>query len=243
MKTLKFQNITAALMENSQENPIRWAMCKEVSPDVLVNTTPIFKCRDYFNDFVAKKHLKKLFEVYGMNSDWASFDEQGGAYVLVANLKPKFLENLDNFVNVLLKKNWGFVIKPEDVTVEALDKAPVRLTKAKLLYFPNEVFTSNYRVSLITLLIRMANQGFPVTPELLAAPTTSFHTFHERMIEGPAWQFLQKGNYVLKDEPVNRVGMYANDAYVLHNNGWIGYLKTASYNNGTLVPFDQLVVA
>lgn len=240
MKTLKFQNITAALMENSQENPIRWAMCKEVSPDVLVNTTPIFKCRDYFNDFVAKKHLKKLFEVYGMYSDWASFDEQGGAYVLVANLKPKFLENLDNFVNVLLKKNWGFVIKVDDVKIE-----PARaVVKAKLLYFPNEVFTSNYRVSLITLLIRMANQDFLVTPELLANPTSTYGTFKERTIDGQAWQFLQKGNYVLKDEPVNRIAsIYNDDSYLLHNNGWVGYLKTASYNQGKIIPFDELVVA
>lgn len=239
MKTLKFQVITASLMENSQENPIRWAMCKEVSPDVLVNTTPLFKCRDYFNDFVAKKHLKKLFEVYGMYSDWASFDEQGGAYVLVANLTSKFLENLDNFVNVLLKKNWGFVIKAEDVKVE-----PARtVTKAQLLYFPNEIFTSNYRVSLITLLIRMANQTSIVTPELLANPTSNYGTFNERMIDPAAWQFLQKGNYVLKDEPVNQISKPNPEAHLLHNNGWIGYLKTASYNQGNVIPFDQLVVA
>jgi len=76
------------LCENTQRNPLRWTLLKPTEPAIFVNTTCEFKCKDYFNDFVAYKHCGKEFYVYGMKNNVATFDAAGGLYVYLTGVEP-----------------------------------------------------------------------------------------------------------------------------------------------------------
>ena len=128
--------------ENDQRNPIKWMLMRR-DGGTYTNTTDWFKCKDYFNDFVAYKHLGLVFEQYGMRSQWANFYE-GGLYVLVKNTTPHFAGNVARVCKPFFDK-WG------DVEVTPLDDGMC------MLYFSDGCLKNTYRISVLTLFIRNCN--------------------------------------------------------------------------------------
>lgn len=154
-------NYTATLghyIENSQINPLRWVLLHQVDEGVYENTTNVFKCKDYFNDFVATYHKAPTFGVYGMQSDVAKFDEHNGLSVAILNLHTNFEHN---FNVVITKLCEAFQCK---VTFTPLTHAQVTgISQTQqlcgILYFDSECFKSTFRMSVLTLFIRNCNDS------------------------------------------------------------------------------------
>lgn len=134
------------LTESGQRNPIRWICLQHISEDSFKNTTPWFKCKDYFNDAVVWWHQKIKFSVYGMSSDSFVFNEDGSMYVGVKNTTDQFQSNLC----LLDKIESGMGCK---VTVMG------QVSDVTVLHLSKECFQSTFRISMVTWLIRMANVG------------------------------------------------------------------------------------
>ena len=149
MYTYEFDNQEySSLTESFQNNPLRWCVVKK-KEDKILSQTPIFKCKDYFNDFVAKKNGIKFIK-YGMDNSKIVFNKDGGLHVLVMKVIPEFLTNLKCLEEKCLEDlgNTLTVVYQDDMGV--------------VLNFPKEFWKSTYTVSLVSLLIRCCNyQYFP----------------------------------------------------------------------------------
>lgn len=143
----------AKLVENDQANSIRWQTVERIDDELYMAICPKFKCKDYFNDFVVFKHFKVVFTQYGMQSDWVKFDEHGGFYCYLTGLKKSFLNNMSEIINPSLMDNYGILLELEmnEDSSEAI------------IYFPSQACANTYRISLITMLIRNANENIQFT--------------------------------------------------------------------------------
>lgn len=253
MKTLLLKPIEYNLTESGQQNSIRWMITKQVSEDTLTNVTCLFKCRDYFNDFVYKKHTQKDIHVYGMGTKNIVFNEDGGLFVALLIEHEGFWTNLEHWVNPLLEQNWGFSIVREDVKVQPSHEYAQSIVNRPnyLVYFPKEAFVSTYRISMVTQLLRIAHQDMKITSEYLQK-TESLFNLGEPYINTAYKNFIASGNLKLKDEPVVvAMAPYKVDAtnpMLIHNCGWRHFLHCSIYNNKRhTIPveeaLEELVVA
>lgn len=128
--------------EIPQANPIRWCLYHyDADKEEFTAQTDWFKCKDFFNDVVAKYHGVDG-GVYGMNFRKITLNDYG-LWVRLKGLYPAFYDN------VLL------VAEKFQVT---LNFAPFEDDSAQCLtLFPRELFDSTYKISLFTLLVRVAN--------------------------------------------------------------------------------------
>jgi len=160
---ITYTHLEQGLIESSQNNSLRW-VCLKKRLETFTNTTPVFKCKDYFNDFVVHRHMKKVFRMYGMDSNQAKFDRKGGMWILLANVTSYLASNIENCINTEFGPTWGIKLVYKD-----LEKCDVVGDTANfqsqgevcknygLLYIPKEAFTNTLRISLITLLVRNCN--------------------------------------------------------------------------------------
>lgn len=158
--------------ESTQVNPIRWLCLHEVSEGVFENTTNLFKCKDYFNDFTAHWHKEKPFKIYHMPSDAAVFDAHGGLYVLICNLCEQFIDNFNRVIPTLESK-FGC-----RVSFQKLDETQTKdveyINNAGLLYFNADCFKSTFRMSTLTLFIRNCNVKNKLNSHLDIVKTKQF---------------------------------------------------------------------
>jgi len=148
---VKWQEIKADYNENPQRNPLRWACLKEVAPQVFENTTKLFKCKDYLNDFVQFKHYGTKFYQYGMPSNSLEFDSAGGAWLLLQNVTDQLEGNLKRCIAEVFKREWDLEFQYYPLADEVEGK------RSAVLYVPSAGWTSTWRTSLWSLCIRSLN--------------------------------------------------------------------------------------
>lgn len=144
-----------------QPNPISWTLYYLNEEGILEPQSASFKCRDFFNDIVAKVHGKS-FAIYGFTNDIKMNDE--GVYVLLKSVKPSLRENLDKWLKSYL----------ETVSGQEFGVFETERSTQLLLKIPTWFFEKTYYISLATLLIRLCNYGevFDSVGALLANGTT-----------------------------------------------------------------------
>lgn len=143
--------------ESPQNNPLRWVLLHQVDQGVFENTTNPFKCKDYFNDFVAHSKGHEPFDAYGMRSDVAKFDEHGGLYVLVYNITATFFDNL-KVVLAPFEEKWSARVVTQTVVKEEItDPKQVLRGDIGVLWFSPECFKTTFHISTLTLFIRNCN--------------------------------------------------------------------------------------
>ena len=148
------------LTQTGQHNPLRWICLKHLSEETFENTTPWFRCKDYFNDSVAWYHQKEKFSIYGMSSDSFVFNEDGSMYVGVSNITSQFENNLKLLDKI--EEGMGCKVSVVGKTEEVLsaETHPGLTEDSKglvVLHLSKECFVSTFRISMVTWLIRMAN--------------------------------------------------------------------------------------
>ncbi len=159
MIKLNYTHQPVAYTESGQVNPIRWCLLRKDGEDSYENTTNVFKCRDYFNDFVVYKHMGHEFRSYGMSWNLAEFDEEGGMYVLVAGIRKNFLANIDNVIHAEFGKTWDFKFTYTPLSdKEVPDSLKEQVVgQYGILYFPSNTLVSTYRISVLTSFLRNCN--------------------------------------------------------------------------------------
>jgi len=130
--------------EAGQANPLRWATFKR-DGDTFVQQTGKIKCKDYFNDFVAK-YRGHTVKIYGMDTSKYKEDTYG-VFIGLWYTTPQFLGNLERALNPKLENELGFKL------------FPVQVGDVVLMLLPRALFENTYTISFVTLLIRACNDA------------------------------------------------------------------------------------
>lgn len=133
--------------EVSQPNPLRWSILLKKKGNVYKEKTSLFRCREFFNDLVAKAG-GTTYTVF--NFPLSSIPSlKKGCFVLCSFIqnKPLFLTNLQT-LNTKLKEDLGVEIGFIDDEQE---------TDRQILHFPAKLFESTYYISMATMFIRCSN--------------------------------------------------------------------------------------
>lgn len=132
--------------EIGQANPLRWMNLKQVGPDVFEPVSYWWKCKDFLNDAITAKHLKKEFSIYGFNSNPTKFfnEDQEGMYLLLKNVVPSFSHNMMCVNEYLLAEGFDAITH-------------LKVDDNWLIYIPDIYLHNTLFISQVTLFIRLAN--------------------------------------------------------------------------------------
>lgn len=133
--------------ENPQVNSLRWRIMYKNEDGSFVDQAAVMKCKDIFNDVVAKITGDKEFVKYYFNNSSIKSNQEG-IYILLTGVnspKTKFAQNVLTILNPRLEKDLGCIVELE---VE---------DEKTMILIPPKVWTSTYYISLLSLLIRGCN--------------------------------------------------------------------------------------
>lgn len=205
--------------EVSQINPIRWEICYFNGTSMKVQTGK-FKCKDFFNDVVAKYH-GTYFRIYGFDNEKLKLNDEG-VYVRVTGIVnfAQFAENIELVINSVVE---------DKITVKKYYR------KGALLFIPRWFFENTYKISLVTLLIRLCNYG--VVYNSLEEAINSVELDCEGTITSGAKEYVRTRLFNVPDEykkywwymsPVSNSDNPVGSVGWIHNNGvqgWSNYAK------------------
>lgn len=135
--------------EESQPNPLQWQIFVETPAGFEPQCSWII-CKDFFNDYVLAYQTKQTFGIYGFNVGQMKVPEKGQPiYIGVRRTNKHFVNNLEAINTWLVQQGL-----PAITCTRVKDAEP-----EYLLTFPEYYFSSTYRVSLITLMIRLGNDA------------------------------------------------------------------------------------
>jgi hypothetical protein len=216
-------NIEWTLQESPQKNPIRWRILKQQKDDQCSPQTSFFRCKDYFNDVVAA-YRGKFFTEYGFNNKLIDLSDDK----LLVQIK--FLENKENYCATL-----NAAINPK-LEAEGLPKLVYDdvegETDTLVLFFDRKLFDNTYTISLLTYLLRIANQvDAHATYESLVTSMNAktdrpFYIHYDKVVSGkfqsplnePFWWWTS-ANYNSKKQEDNCQGGW------VHNNGCYSWMN------------------
>lgn len=145
------------LAEVGQTNPLRWVVLHRTDGDTFEAQTAQFKCKDFFNDIVAKYHGFEL-AIYGFKTESIKVNEEG-LYLHLHHVAEGFDANL-KLVN-------EFGAKWEKPPVQLLwNHAPTE----RVIFVPKAYLENTFYISLLTYLIRISN-----IPTVITDPTFKGH--------------------------------------------------------------------
>lgn len=133
------------LSEFPQKNKLRWQVLSK-KDDVLIAQSPWFKCKDFLNDVVARRH-GCVFKIYGLDNQPLN-GEPDGVFLLLKNLSSSFLNNYQRSVAPRLK---------QDLDVEVVFS---RLDEYLCAFVPAKLWTKTYYISLWAYLIRVCSNRY-----------------------------------------------------------------------------------
>lgn len=133
--------------EMSQTNPIRWKTLYREGGDVFSDQSGWIKCKDFYNDTVAFFKEGSVFSIYSYQNQVKKNEE--GVYFLLKFIgdKKSFFSNIEMVNKRLfldLKCSVGLWDHEKDEVV---------------ILIPNELWESTYRISMITMVVRLCNYG------------------------------------------------------------------------------------
>lgn len=139
-------NNHSSYAEEGQVNPLCWKTLLKVGENEFKDQSGWWICKDFLNDCVAFFRTGYKFSIYGWKNDLKVNDE--GVYHLLDSLADKqlFLKNLE-VINKRLNDDLGCAVEYIDLP------EPNRA----IILIPPACWETTYRISLITLLIRLSN--------------------------------------------------------------------------------------
>lgn len=220
---LKTSNTFGHYSEECQPNLLSWMLMKEVKEGEYENIAGVMKCKDYFNDVAVTLQTGKPIVAYGFTTENLGLDKEKPVSILLTNLTNSFENNLTVF-NKYLDEH---ILPTITYTV---------VQRGVLIAVDPWYWKNTYRISLLTLIIRLLNVD------------TKFNSFKEiesfkqfNIKDQGKWdKVVAKGIYFHIPEKWNKFSWYAGGDYnsekcndllglatVIHNNGvlsWMGYL-------------------
>lgn len=136
--------------EVGQTNPLRWKTLFREKDNTFIDQSGWVKCKDFYNDTVAFFKEGSVFSIYGYENKIKKNDE--GVYFLLRYVKDRatFHKNLA-VMNSRLLKDLGCVVTAEDNDTQTQDEV--------VILIPTELWESTYRISMVTMVIRLCNYG------------------------------------------------------------------------------------
>ena len=209
----------ASYSEIDQPNPIRWEILYRDNDTYHVQTGRM-RCRDYFNDVVAKmNNFDRLVGVYGFDVRKVKVNQEG-VYLRVTNTKNFFLENLLGPVREALLKD-GF--PPVEVVCSLSNTAQV-------LFLPKELWNSTYTISVVTGMIRCSNYN-KLLPAFEEWPNTDvwsadiFRNVARDPLKSHFWKLRSRppkeGYWYYYNEQHNSSKLNGVCMHTIHNTGFI----------------------
>jgi len=215
--------------EIDQANPLRWRIMHR-DKQTLTSQSGLMKCKDFFNDVVAWRKSNKKFGIYSFQND-IKFN-RAGVYFILSHIydKKMFLQNL-SIVNERLKTDLNVKI-----STYSYPKDSTRL----IIHIPNALWESTYRISLVTMLIRVCNYNMVYTTwdEIFSKDAPMCTT--EKAFNPETIKFTQENGFILPEKFQKywyfaRFGWNSEAAKpitptVIHNNGctdWCTAMKEA----------------
>lgn len=182
--------------EMSQTNPLKWMNLKPVGKDKFECVSCWWQCKDFMNDALTAKYLKKSFSIYGFRCDPSVFftENQKHMYFLLKEVLPGFMENI-NSVNAFLTS-----IKFPRVIVKCIDDFVFVELPSK--YLENTLF-----ISTITLFIRLAN-------------TIEKYSSLEEMIQDPLNRGDKSNFQACLQKPMNKLPAKYKDVVWSYGNSY-----------------------
>jgi len=207
-----------AYIEATQPNTLRWQLYYK-GKTKFASQTHIIKCRDFFNDVVAKKHGKE-FCIYGFTNANLKFNKEG-LYILLTNTTKDWLENATAVLSPEMEKTWGIPF--------TVSEHP----EGMLMLVPNQVLEHTYTMSLFTLILRLCNYNVKVSSfEDCFVPNGPLVT--DNAVAFTRVPAILK-NRLLPPEPTRGYWWYYNNIYnskketqdigIVHNNGVSNWLS------------------
>lgn len=138
-------NITSktGYAEESQPNPLRWYILDKTE-NGFQNVSAQIKCKDFFNDLAYTLQTGKKFSIYGFNAGNFNLDPKNPVWMLLTETTESFEHNFQ------VMNTWLKTQKAPQIPLEKTDKG--WLVTFDLWYFKNV-----YRISLVSLIIRLMN--------------------------------------------------------------------------------------
>jgi hypothetical protein len=133
--------------EEGQKNPLRWKTLFREDTTNFVDQSGWIKCKDFYNDTVAYFKEGSVFSIYSYKNAVKKNDE--GVYFLLKYIKDKtsFFKNIE-VVNQQLFKDLKCQLGVWDHKDDEM-----------VLCIPNELWETTYRISMITMVVRLCNYG------------------------------------------------------------------------------------
>ena len=133
--------------EVGQVNPLRWKTLYHHGNGEFTDQSGWIKCKDFYNDTVAFFREGTKFSIYNYQNDIKKNDE--GVYFLLKYIRDKksFFEGL-KVINHQLRKDLECEVGYWDHDNDEV-----------VLLIPNELWSTTYRISMITMVVRLCNYG------------------------------------------------------------------------------------
>lgn len=230
---INLKKLLQGYTEAGQNNPLRYVCLHQVGENVFENTTNVFKCKDYFNDFVAARHGAPEFRIYGMTSSRGKFDQYGGMTLLLGGVTPNLEGNMRRVLEPF-RKQWGVDYSFRWLNTGELNGAlPALVGEKAVLWLSPECFVSTFRISMLMLFIRNCNfqKDFADYDSV----------FHRQLVVEGQWQpnymdTIRNAKFDFDEQKVywwwfnkaNHSGVIPNtklSADTIHNNGQANWLS------------------
>ena len=218
--------------EVGQTNPLRWKIFRLETDGNFYDESGWLKCKDFFNDWVYTRETKKGMSIYGFsthNHVMKDIDKEKPGYIGLKNLRLGFFENL-KVLNSFLPHKIGIFQDAIWNTGETWKENPI-------LEIPTYYLKNTYRISLLSLLIRLCNI------EIVHSSWKDFVTYRYNMQDQNLFNSVKELNLWFNFHPkvekyiwycgnsINSETLKNKDApnYYIHNNGvvnWGVYINT-----------------
>lgn len=209
--------------EISQQNSIRWVILKK-DGDNFVSQSSVLKCKDFFNDWVYTRKTGKPMSIYGFDTGkMTDVDPNKAGFLLVYNLTIQFKDNLHILNTWLEEQGTPGIFILEDYILEELPGD----FKSMIIEIPPYFLENTYRISLLSLLIRLMNVDTQFTSwnEVVSFKyNTQDQSLFDRVIKLNLWfnYHPKVKNYIYYAGPeYNSKGTF--QSIFIHNNGVVNW--------------------
>lgn len=202
--------------EVPQANPLRWRIMYREKKE-LVSQSALIKCKDFFNDVVAWKNAQTEIKIYGFDNK-IKFN-RAGLYFCLTNIDSlrRFKKNIA-VINQRLEQDLN-----TKLTIYSLGRGKA------VLHIPNELWKTTYRISTVTMLIRVSNYEYEFTDwESFFAPQSPLNTVETAFKEG-AKKLVQHQGFL---EPEKAKGCWYFSRNGHTSNGKNPFFPSIVHNNG-----------
>jgi hypothetical protein len=192
---IKFQS-KPNYAEESQPNPLQWAIVSAESDGSFLQQSAWIICKDFFNDLAYSIQLGKHFRIYGFNAgEMKPPAKNDYVYMIVRKFTDTWMDNVDKVNDYLKSRGYP------GVNLSNVDKENI------LLEWHPWFFENTYRISLMSLVIRLCNYGIKFNSW---EDIVNCKTFPQRDQE--KWNpVVKKGIFFDLPEYMNKFVWYYND--------------------------------